>query len=595
MKWSQRISILALLAATASVIIGGLGPMDRDAMPTFEEDHATNTLLVDVANYLSESERSELVESFGLPTTLNSVFSEKEGLFRVTGDVSELEALRETLANHRDIEFVEFEQEYAGFGVVANDPLYQFQWNFDQVNAEAAWKSADGGSTVVAVIDTGVAFTRDEQRGYPALRDLESTGFASGYDFVDDDDFPFDEHGHGTHVAGTIAQSTGNRYGVAGLAPGASIMPIRVLNADGRGTTADIAEAIRFAADNGADIINMSLGGPIPSQLMTDAINYAHRKGVTVIAAAGNNGWSIPSFPAANPNVFAVSATQFDRTKTFYSNYGRYIDIAAPGGNTRVDQNDDGRPDGILQETVTLKDPRNHEFALYMGTSMASPHVAGVAALIHSQGVTRPERIESLLMESADKNVPDYNESEYGAGLLDAGAAIQQVYNDHRAPLWFLFLAGFGLLVSRREKLLGATTFGIGATAGLLMLSGLEPLDFVMSKVGITGLLPEVLLAGWHEAALEWLPIGFVHNVMLWSAAPILLMWAIFGHAKSASSRAVLCAAGIAWASMLAAQALSPTISLAWFPNLQWLESTWLLANALIAAGIIFIGSRDQA
>ena len=244
-----------------------------------------------------------------------------------------------------------------------------------------------------------------------------------GYDFVDDDEEPLDEHGHGTHVAGTVAQTTNNGYGVAGIAPNARIMPIRVLDRSGRGNTADIAESVRWAADNGADIINMSLGGPLPSRIMQDAVAYAHRKGVTVIAAAGNSGWSMPSYPAAYPHVIAVGATQFDRTTTFYSNYGKYLDIAAPGGNVRVDQNDDGRPDGVLQETLQRGEPGAHEFAMYMGTSMAAPHVAGVAALIHASGVTHPSRIEDALLDSASTDVPSFERDRYGAGIVDAAAA----------------------------------------------------------------------------------------------------------------------------------------------------------------------------
>jgi serine protease len=594
MKKLRIVAITAFIGSLVAVIIGGLGPMDRDPLPDFSDVQPTGTLLIDVADHLSDEQREHFITSVSENARLNSKFSTEEGLYRVSGDTEELETIRENLVDHPAVEFVEFEQEYQTFSVVPNDPLYAFQWNFDHVDVESAWEKADGDATTVAVIDTGVVFAEDSARGYPALRDLEDTGFAGGYDFVDDDEFPFDEHGHGTHVAGTIAQTTGNKYGVAGLAPNARIMPIRVLNAEGRGSTADIAEAIRYAADNGADIINMSLGGPLPSQLMTDAINHAHRKGTTVIAAAGNNGWSLPSFPAANPHVFAVSATQYDKSKTFYSNYGKYIDIAAPGGNTRVDQNDDGRPDGIMQETVVLKDPSKHEFALYMGTSMASPHVAGVAALIHSQGVTRPERIESIMMESASTDVPNYKEDHYGAGLLSAGAAMQEVYNDHRLPMWLLFLSGFGVLVAFRSKLSGGAVFAAGGIAGLGLLSGFDPLQFLLAQIGAGGWIPEVALAGWHEASLEFVPAWIANNLLLWSAAPIVFLWALFAHVKSRTALGIVTGLSVAWAAMLAAQGLAPTISLAWLPSFQWLETTWLLLNAAIGFGIIWVGTKTR-
>lgn len=597
MKPARWLPYLAVLVALTTVVVGGLGPMDYDKVPDFDESVTSDTLLIDVADNLSREQQQAFIDSLGVDATLNSAFSDREGLYRVDGEPARLRALRDRLAGDARIEFVEFEQQYESYGVRPNDPLYPFQWNFQQIDVESAWKRADGRDTVVAVIDTGVVFDGDASRGYPAMKDLEQTHFVPGYDFVDDDDFPFDEHGHGTHVAGTIAQSTGNRYGVAGIAPAARIMPIRVLDADGRGSTANIAEAIRFAADNGADIINMSLGGPLPSQLMTDAINYAHRKGVTVIAAAGNNGWSLPSFPAANPHVLAVSATQYDRTTTFYSNHGPYIDLAAPGGNTRVDQNDDGRPDGIMQETLAVKDPSKHEFALYMGTSMASPHVAGVAALIHSQGITRPERIESILFESASKNVPSYTQNAYGAGIVDAGAAIANVYNQHRAPLWLLFLTTIGALYAGRERrrgMLTRGTVGVAAVFGLVLLSGLEPLDFLLSSIGVHGLLPAMSLAGWHEAGMGLLPLGILDHALLWSVAPVLLFWALFAHSRSTLGRGMLVGGSLAWASMLTAEALAPTLSLSWMPHIQWLESTWLLGNALLIIGIVWIASRDR-
>lgn len=387
-------------------------------------NEAPTRLVLDVRDDVVGAERQQLLRDVGAEHAfLNSPLAEDDGYYLVAGSQEELRQILNQAADNPAFDNAEYELSYEMYGTVdANDPLYAFQWNFDDIDVEGAWTRTDGDGVTVAVIDTGVSFD-DERTGFPLVQDLSGTGFVPGYDFVDDDELPHDEHGHGTHVAGTIAQTTGNAYGVAGVAPGASIMPIRVLDSSGRGTTVDIAEAIRFAADNGADIINLSLGGPVPSRVMTDAINHAHRRGVVVIAAAGNNGWSVPSFPAANRHVIGVAATQFDRSTTFYSNYGAYIDIAAPGGNTRVDQNDDGRPDGIMQETIARTDPENHEFALYMGTSMAAPHVAGVAALVRSLGVQRPQDVERILLETSDIDVPNYDPTRYGAGILNASAA----------------------------------------------------------------------------------------------------------------------------------------------------------------------------
>ncbi|MGC1396520.1 MAG: S8 family peptidase, partial [Coleofasciculaceae cyanobacterium] len=219
--------------------------------------------------------------------------------------------------------------------------------------------------------------------------------------------------GHGTHVAGTIAQSTNNNYGVAGIAYEASLMPLKVLGASGGGTVADIAEAIRFAADNQADVINMSLGGPGESQLMEEAINYAHSKGVTIIAAAGNSNQNSASYPARYPRVIGVAALDSVGIKAPYSNFGAGVDIAAPGGSEA------GK---ILQETIN---PETGEsiFEGYQGTSMAAPHVAGVAALVKAAGITEPDEILQVLKQSS-RVVKEDPLNHFGAGHLDAAAAV---------------------------------------------------------------------------------------------------------------------------------------------------------------------------
>ncbi|NES65686.1 MAG: peptidase S8, partial [Okeania sp. SIO2D1] len=283
------------------------------------------------------------------------------------------------------------------------------QWNLRSINVEEAWNETKGDGVTVAVIDTGV--TR--------VPDLQKTKFVPGYDFVNDQTLATDDNGHGSHVAGTIAQSTNNEYGVAGIAYEASIMPLKVLSASGGGTVSDIAESIKFAADNGADIINMSLGGGGESQIMKEAINYAHSKGVVIIAAAGNAGQNSASYPARYPHVIGVSATDSTGEKASYSNFGAGIDISAPGGSTSG-KNEAG---GILQETIN---PENGEsvFASFQGTSMASPHVAGVAALIKASGIEDPEEIANILKKSA-RVIKEDPLNHFGAGQLDAAAAVK--------------------------------------------------------------------------------------------------------------------------------------------------------------------------
>ena len=263
-----------------------------------------------------------------------------------------------------------------------NDACYKYQWHLRQLGMPDAWKRGNGKGVVVAVIDTGVS----------KVADLADTKFVAGYNFLSNNDNAADDHGHGTHVAGTIAQSTNNKLGVAGVAYGASIMPLKVLSARGSGSVAGITQAIRWAADHGASVINMSLGGPMKMGSMASAVKYARDKGVVVVAAAGNDGRGKVGYPAGYPGVVAVAATQFDETTTFYSNWGKEIDVAAPGGNTRVDQNGDGKPDGVLQHTIVPGNTSQTDYLWFMGTSMASPHTAGVAALIMGAGVTQARR-----------------------------------------------------------------------------------------------------------------------------------------------------------------------------------------------------------
>jgi len=354
---------------------------------------------------------SILNQAFNLSPKLNSAFSEADHVYVVKGDRTVLENLRSSDLAAKT-EFIEPNYVYSQSGFAVNDPDYAKQWNLKQINAEGAWgRGVNGRGVTVAVIDTGVS------KG----PDLNKTDFVPGYDFVNDRKQATDDNGHGTHVAGTIAQSTNNKYGVAGVAYGAKIMPLKVLSRAGGGTVSDIAEAIRFAADHGADVINMSLGGGGESKLMREAIDYAYGKGVVVVAAAGNSGVSSASYPALYSNVIGVSAIGPDKKKTAYSNYGTGVDIAAPGGATRG-----GEENGILQETINPRVAGEFQFKYFQGTSMAAPHVAGVAALIKSQGRGRsPAQVWEVLKTSA-RPVKDDSCNFYGAGYLDADKAVSK-------------------------------------------------------------------------------------------------------------------------------------------------------------------------
>jgi serine protease len=323
-----------------------------------------------------------------------------------------------------------------------NDRYYRFQWHLDipkykekpewhgenggGINIEPAWKISTGTNVIVAILDTGVAY--ENYQGYVRAPDLAETCFVQGKDFVNNDDHPNDDHSHGTHVAGTVAQSTNNRIGVAGVAFGACIMPVKVLGANGEGTNVGVADGIYYAANNSAQVISMSLGGPDQSETIEEALAYAYGKGVTIVAASGNGGPNgPPSYPAAYDDyVIAVGATRYDEAVSDYSTTGDYVDIAAPGGDLTIDQNGDSYGDGVLQNTFDpdTKDPKDFGYWFFQGTSMATPHVSGVAALLIAKGVTGPDNVREALEKTAEDKGDFGLDPEYGWGIVDAYAAV---------------------------------------------------------------------------------------------------------------------------------------------------------------------------
>jgi serine protease len=318
-----------------------------------------------------------------------------------------------------------------------NDAFYRFQWNLKLVGAERMWAIQKGKSeVVVAVLDTGIAY--EDFGPYRKAPDWGSTTFVPGYDFVNDDAHPNDDEYHGTHVASTIAEATDNNLGVAGLAFGCGLMPVKVLDEAGEGSFFDVAQGIEYATDfqqggqNPVKVINMSLGGPSPSESVNRAIDKAFARGVVLVASAGNDDEGMISFPASNSKVIAVGGIDQPKQKAPYSNFGEQLSVVAPGGDCDVDSDRDGFPDCVFQQ---MPDPRaiaggRHDVFCYCGldgTSMAAPHVSALAALVISQGITDPAAVRAAIEQTAERlggAAAGGRNDNFGHGLIRPEAAL---------------------------------------------------------------------------------------------------------------------------------------------------------------------------
>ena len=295
-----------------------------------------------------------------------------------------------------------------------NDPLLKSQWHLQDrasMPGSANWLPVGapdlGAGATVAILDTGVT-------SHPDL-----DGLLPGRDFIADDSDASDPHGHGTHVAGTVAESSDNGVGAAGVAPGASVLPVRVLDASGNAPYDKIFAGLAYAVEAGADVVNLSLAGATDAG-MCDAVHRTVAAGVVVIAATGNDGASV-GYPAACPEAIAVGAVTMRGTLASYSNTGPSVDLTAPGGES-ADENMDLAPDGILQYAVF-----NGKGGYYYsaGTSMASPHVAAAAAIVRSiRPSATPEQVRQVLISTATDKGSAGTDSSFGAGLLDVAAVV---------------------------------------------------------------------------------------------------------------------------------------------------------------------------
>jgi serine protease len=432
-------------------------------------------IYVDLVDGASASDVEDVARIAGVPLVPNSVVSEVDKLEIARGvDPSRVESILARLRGDPRVEVAERGSVvYAYF--VPNDPLYATkQWHLKHVGAETAWDYACGGGVTVAVVDTGVACY--DKGSFSKGSDLQGTTCTAGWNFVDDKPEAWDDQGHGTHVAGTIAQTTNNGKGVAGLAHCATLMPVKVLSKHGYGSTADVAQGIRWAADHGAQVINLSLGGPSPSAVLEKAVQHARSKGVFVVAAAGNSGRAV-GYPAAYPGVFAVSATDANGKIAWFSSRGPQVDLGAPGV-------------AVTQQTVCNHGQNKCEvFGTFNGTSMAAPHVAGAAALLVGMGVTDADSIEATLSATATKKD---DKNLYGAGILDAKAAVQRTFWVHLGLRLAALAALFALVAARIRQRRGSVAKTAGALAGALAFGvGILPV------LPLLGILPRLGAQRW--------------------------------------------------------------------------------------------------
>jgi serine protease len=418
------------------------------ALDVSDAELVPGSILVDFKDGTTKEQFDAWEAEWGVNLEFNSVEGTDDGMTVAVG-VDDVESALERIRQNPAVEYAEPLMAFRA-SFTPNDPDYGKQWNLQMIDMPKAWDSSKGKGVVVAVLDTGIAY--EDYDDFKQVPDLKGAKFATGYDFVNDDEHANDDHGHGTHVAGTIAQATNNNEGVAGVAFEATLMPVKVLNHFGSGTSADIADAIRFAADKGAKVINMSLGGGGYSPVMASAVEYARKKGVTVVAAAGNAGRGRVEFPAAYPGAVAVAAVGPNGTRAPYSSYGKDLDIAAPGGDKRG-----GDQNGIIQNTIDPQNTARSVYASYQGTSMATPHVAAVAALLYAAGASGPDEVEKALFAGAKRVNGQAWTDEYGHGLLNAQASLEALgggVGGQWPPLWWalVLLALVLLTLGRRAR-----------------------------------------------------------------------------------------------------------------------------------------------
>ena len=434
--------VAALLLLIASFVLIGGSDEKRSSPPSPVAANAETVpteVVVDLRDNATDAEIAVLGQSAGIQLRYCSPHSVSYKLMVADVEPGDRDRVLAVLRASKVVEFAEPQFVYhldqagaatpapaSGRTFVPNDPLYPRQWHLKQIGMEEAWAKTKGKGATVAIIDSGLG----EMTGNGVVQgqDFSQTQIAKGYNFTDNTDVTADDniHGHGTHVAGTIAESTDNGILGAGVAPEAKLMPLRVADARGNLNMSSVAQALHFAADHDANVANMSLGGGANSQILEKALQYAIKKNVTLVCAAGNTGREGVEYPGKFNECITVSAVGPGYLTSSYSTWGTEVDIAGPGGEPKQ-----GLAAMVWQNTFMQRNgffgpsgPRVDDFFPLVGTSMATPHVSGVAALLVSLGMTDPKEIRSQLRKTAKKYAPA---DHYGAGVLDAARAVETV------------------------------------------------------------------------------------------------------------------------------------------------------------------------
>ncbi|MCB9682945.1 MAG: S8 family serine peptidase [Alphaproteobacteria bacterium] len=447
---------------------------------------APGRLVIDLQDGSDDAALAEVSARLGVTAQWLDDATRDEAL--AVADVEDLAAAAAALDGMTGLEVVEPDLEVEALGW-PDDPLYPRQWHLDAMGAPAGWRATPGGKgVIVAVIDTGVT----------AVADLDPARVLPGRSFVPGASTAADDNGHGTHVAGTIAQTTNNGIGCAGVAPYATILPVKVLSGSGSGSSAQVAAGIDWAVDQGAQVINLSLGSGLYSAVIHVAVRKARRAGVVVVAAAGNDGRERVSWPGALHEVIGVAAVGPDGAPAPYSNRGKGVDIAAPGGDKRTPGG------GVLQDTVVPGG--GHDYLEFQGTSMATPHVAGAAAVLLSTGILDAAGVETALLVGADGDAWD---KALGFGRLDLGSSLAML-GVHEPGARVAMGLMFGVLLSSLSGA-GGVFRGVSAAVGAVAAGGV---------IG-AGVLGGTLGALLSRGVLGW-PIVFLGpvwaQVLAWGA-----------------------------------------------------------------------------